>query len=272
MTNHAIRRPGLVYRGLILALALSAAAAGAAEADWLVMTDGTRVETRGAWEQRGRRIVFTAADGTLSSLKADQVDLAASRRATEQATAAAAVRSREAPTERPAPSPRRATRRWTNADIPRGAPPSTSTAVAETGVVEEPASEGEVTDGPAELPPSPVVVEGWEQGESVDGSVVILGRVVNSSDRVLAAAVRLDVILFDRESRRLAEQAASVVPTSLPPGGTGEFRAEFPGIYDFSLVKFDLASTGVETGEGTPPRALGPNAAASTDEEDGAGP
>ncbi|HEX2162430.1 MAG TPA: hypothetical protein VHM02_00635, partial [Thermoanaerobaculia bacterium] len=75
-----------------------------AAADWLVMRDGTRVETRGAWQQKGRLVVFTSTEGRLSSLRTDAVDLAASRRATEQA-AAAAARPAE-PAALPAPAPR----------------------------------------------------------------------------------------------------------------------------------------------------------------------
>ena len=275
MTARLKRRP-LAAASLGLALASAISGAAPAAADWLVLTDGTRIETRGAWEQRGRRLVFTAAGGTLSSLKTDQVDLAASRAATE-AAADATARAR-AGTEGPAPAPRRAARRFTNADIPRGVPrePSATAgagAAGEAGAGTEPGAEADESSSADEPPASPVVVDGWEQGEDVDGSVVVVGRARNTSDRVIAAAVRLEVVLFDREGLRLAETPATVVPSALPPGATGEFRAEFPGIYDFSLVRFEIASSGIETGEGAPPRALGDAAAgAAAGEEDGPGP
>ena len=42
--------------GVALAAAMLAAPA---QADWLVMTDGTRVETDGPWTERGKLVVFT---------------------------------------------------------------------------------------------------------------------------------------------------------------------------------------------------------------------
>ncbi len=64
--------------------------AGVAHADWLVTRDGERIETRGAWEVRGRVVVFTNHGGALSSIRLDEVDLEASRAATEEPEQAAA--------------------------------------------------------------------------------------------------------------------------------------------------------------------------------------
>jgi mycoredoxin len=83
-------------------------AAGAARADWLVMADGTRVETRGEWAVKGKLVVFTGAAGALASLRLSEVDLEASRAATA-AAAEEARRAREAaakpdpPAARPGP-------------------------------------------------------------------------------------------------------------------------------------------------------------------------
>jgi len=48
-------RRALRLTALVLALALPAAA----RADWLVTTEGGRVETRGPWEVKGKLVVFT---------------------------------------------------------------------------------------------------------------------------------------------------------------------------------------------------------------------
>ncbi|MCB1032359.1 MAG: hypothetical protein KDD47_00815, partial [Acidobacteria bacterium] len=74
-------REGL--KGLLLATA--AFVAIPAGADWLVLKDGSRVETRGAWEVKGRLVVFTSADGSLASMRTNDVDLGASEQATEAA-------------------------------------------------------------------------------------------------------------------------------------------------------------------------------------------
>ncbi|KAB2962205.1 MAG: hypothetical protein F9K16_09710, partial [Thermoanaerobaculia bacterium] len=73
----------------LLAAALLVAA-GPARADWLVTTDGGLIETKGPWKVDGRRVVFHLPNGTLSSVRADEVDL--DRSAAETARAAEAAR------------------------------------------------------------------------------------------------------------------------------------------------------------------------------------
>lgn len=58
-----------------------------ADADVLVLRDGGRVETRGAWQEKGRQVVFTDAQGKLCALRQADVDLEASRTATARAAA-----------------------------------------------------------------------------------------------------------------------------------------------------------------------------------------
>lgn len=72
-----MRRPRAVTLGLVL-LAAPFIAAEQAAADWIVFLAGGVQETRGAWEVRGRQVRFTAPSGTLQSVRAEEVDLAAS--------------------------------------------------------------------------------------------------------------------------------------------------------------------------------------------------
>lgn len=51
--------------------------AGLAGADWLVTTDGDLIETRGAWRVEGSRVVFAAANGTLTAMRASSIDFPA---------------------------------------------------------------------------------------------------------------------------------------------------------------------------------------------------
>ena len=53
-----------------------------ASADWVVMKDGTRIETKGPWTLRGRMVQFKSRDGRLQALPLAEVDLAASQSAT----------------------------------------------------------------------------------------------------------------------------------------------------------------------------------------------
>jgi glutaredoxin len=83
---------------LAAALFLLAAAAGA---DVLVLEDGTRIESRGAWQEKGRQVVFTDADGKLCALRLADVDLDASRAATAAAALPAGASPKPAVDERP---------------------------------------------------------------------------------------------------------------------------------------------------------------------------
>jgi len=79
---------------LVVALLLVPAAAGA---DWLVLRDGARLETRGPAKVEGRRVLFTDATGTLMALPAADVDF--------DATAAANRPAPLPPEPRPAAKP-----------------------------------------------------------------------------------------------------------------------------------------------------------------------
>jgi hypothetical protein len=93
MSNRPIRnRRGIVSGIALTLLALGGAAARPAHADWLVTRDGGRVETRGPWQLKGKLLVFTRADdGSLSSLRAADVDLGASASVTADAKVQAAA-------------------------------------------------------------------------------------------------------------------------------------------------------------------------------------
>jgi len=78
------RWPAILLVGL-----LAAFFPGSLSADVLVTRDGQRIETRGPWEVKGRMVVFTLPNGTLSSIRADEVDLEASREATAETLAPA---------------------------------------------------------------------------------------------------------------------------------------------------------------------------------------
>ena len=97
--------------GLVALGALTVALPQPATADWLVLKDGSRVETDGGWSQRGKLLVFTGTDGSLLSLRLDEVDLEASERATQEAVEAASR-----PPDPPAPR-KPSVFRLTDADV-----------------------------------------------------------------------------------------------------------------------------------------------------------
>ncbi|MCZ7652047.1 MAG: glutaredoxin family protein [Thermoanaerobaculia bacterium] len=92
----------------VLATCLLAAVCAPAPggADWLVLRDGTRLETRGVPKVEGRRVTFTDARGVWVALAASEVDLAATEAANRVEEAAA-----------PKPSPRAPVLRLTDDDV-----------------------------------------------------------------------------------------------------------------------------------------------------------
>jgi len=218
---------------LVLLACLAALPAGA---DWLVMRDGTRVETRGAWKERGRVVVFTSADGQLVSLRADAVDFVASRRVTA-AAAEAAARPAEEPAGSAAAAPRPTSRRITNADIPAGRTPP---AAAEAG--EEPAPAARAA-GAADLQ----VRDTAQQVDPIDGHLVVTGTLANVSERT-AAAVELVVEAHGADGALLGSQAAELGMPALGPGAATGFEAHFLDVYGGAMaLRFAPAASFLET-------------------------
>ena len=82
-----VRRAGFseTIAAVGLGVLLGTLFATAAPADVLVLRDGSRLETRGTWTEKGRQLVFTDPSGKLASIRLDLVDLDASRAATAKA-------------------------------------------------------------------------------------------------------------------------------------------------------------------------------------------
>jgi hypothetical protein len=206
---------------VVLALAVLAAA-GPAAADWLVTKEGAKVETQGAWTVKGKLVVFKTPDGKLSSLRVVDVDLDASRNATEEAVAAQA--QAEAEPEKPAER-KKSVRVITDKDVRQGAAPGSPEAAA--------GSPPGPTSGPG------VVVDTWKQDrDSEDGHVVINGSLQNASGAT-AVDLQLKVMLYDETGSLLATSQAALGAAALPPGEKIIFRADFPGYFSFATLKFE---------------------------------
>ena len=225
---------------LVATLAL---AAGPAAADWLVTRDGARVETQGAYKVKGRQVIFTAMNGTLSSMSTADVDLEASERLME-----ALRRQAEAPPEEPEPVESVWT--LTDADVPRYRP-------------DEPLEDSEAAsdfaaaaDAAASAPAAtadPIRVTGWEEVEdfSIDG-IVLAGTLGNES-RDMASGLLLSVRVFDSSGELLESRYAEVDSNSIGPGEETQWRVAFPDVLSFASVRFGVQSTRFAAGEGADP-------------------
>ncbi len=58
---------------------------GVGSAEWLVTTDGARIETAGPWSKRAEFVVFRDTRGVLSSIRRSAIDLQASLRSSRPA-------------------------------------------------------------------------------------------------------------------------------------------------------------------------------------------
>lgn len=259
-------------KGAVLIAALLAALGMAppVSGDLLVTRDGSRIETRGPWEVRGRLVVFTRTDGMLASIRLREVDLEAS----EEATAAAAAdeqAAREAseageePGRADAGKPREAAWVLTDADF-------THRLILDDA--EEPGgdADGEPADGDASAGGAarpPVVLSYQRELDVVDQHVRITGTLANRTGST-ATAVTLEVSLFDEQGDLVEMRRAAVAETILSPGAETSFLADFPEVYSFAAVQFRPKSANLETNEGGQARVPGPDDATSGQGEVGA--
>lgn len=208
-------------RPQFLLLAALVAAAPAA-ADWLVTRDGGRIETRGPWKVEGRQVLFTQPNGTLASIRAEQVDLDASAVETRRAQEAAVA----VPVPAPKPEP---VLRLTEKDLPP-VKEEDEAATPEAAKAGTPVSSG-------------LEVANWERAETSSGDgIEIFGTVKNGGTSTVTSPT-LMVTLYDSEGRLIATAEGRVNAPAVLPGQTASFRVVFPGVDAFSAARFDAQGT-----------------------------
>lgn len=218
----------------LLLLAAAALAATAvlvpAAGDWLVTRDGDRIETRGPWRVEGRLVVFTQPDGTLASMRASEVDLEASRRATEEAAARSA-----APAEAAAQSPaeRRSVLRLTEKELP---PVARTPELAGDGAEASAGAPDDAAREPAEAGGLEIV--SWRDLSTADAADQEFLGVVRNTAAHAVVGIRVKAVLYDVEGQPAATADAVVSTRALPPGQQTNFRATFPGRYAYDRVEF----------------------------------
>lgn len=249
-----LRRRPLAISAALAALALLATAPG--RADWLVTRDGARIETRGPWQQKGKLVVFTRTDGTLSSLRLQEVDLDASRRATEAEKIEAPAPGSGAPAHPRRPS----VRSLTDKDFPKRSPAPEDGAAAPGADTAKPEgdAEGSTDKAAAEAAKTAPKLEvvSWERAEGIGEAVRLTGLLRNNATDQ-ATGVELLANLYDETGALLVRQQAKLEQDHLGPGETTPFTVEVPGSYTFSAVNFQTRSTGfklrVEPRDEAPP-------------------
>lgn len=228
---------------LLLAALLGAAPAAA---DWLVTREGGRIETKGPWKVEGRQVLFTQPNGTLSSIRADLVDL--------DLSAAESQREREAAARVPEPAKRpEPILRLTEKDLP-------PVPEAQEGAAEPPRAK---SDQPVS---SGLEVTQWERAETQSGEgTEIFGSVKNVGNANVTSPT-LIVTLYDADGRLIATAEGRVNAAAVPPGQTASFRAVFPGVDDFAAARFDAQGTPFATRKGEGGQAGSESGEAATGE------
>jgi hypothetical protein len=203
--------------------ALTMTLAAPVAADWLVTSDGLRIETRGPWEVQDKLVVFTSANGALTSLRLSEVDLEASR----SATAAAAAPK---PTSQPSkPQKPREVFVLTDADVGHVRPEPT---MAERPTQDAP------DESEAEDPADRLVVATWAPRD-VDDGVALRGQIANVSSEI-AASIEVVAVFRDAEGELLLRQPAMLSTTTLKPGQRSEFQVHSTDLFGYSTVDFEV--------------------------------
>jgi hypothetical protein len=213
-----LRRPQLAVVALAVGLGFGSGSPGSA--DWLVLNDGSRIETKGAWQSKGRLIVFERVGGGLSSLRADAVDLAKSGEATEIAKLPPPP-----PPPPAAPVVRAPVLVLTDDDVSKA--PELST-------------EGE---GGEEAPKEsvPLRVTNWDRLDSPNG-IEVAGVVRNESSDSVAEKVSVRVVALDDNRAPIGSAAATVAIGELSPGQTSSFRALLAGFKKVGGLRFETVA------------------------------
>lgn len=226
------RHRWLFFLAVPLLVLLAGTFPTAARADWLVMKDGTRVETDGAWTERGRLLVFTDTSGNLVSLRASDVDLEASY----AATAAAVVAAEEPPA--PAPEPKRpSVMKITDDDVGHLDPEE-----------EENSTSSDATDPDAPSTESAYVrVSAWDRLDMASGDGTQIRATLTNTSQSTVVGLQVTVTIFDDQGAIITNGTGRVSANGLAPQESAEMVVDFPDVYDFTAVDFDIRQSPLTT-------------------------
>lgn len=233
-----------------------ALAAAPARADWLVTKEGGRLEIKGPYKTKGRVLVFTLPNGTLSSIRLEEVDLEASRIATEEAVAAAAREAAAAALEEEEKPRKKSIISLTDKDFKKVAPPAA-----------DPDAEGKSEDKNA-VPPgqstgsTQVQVVNWErvpQEKVKTDGLEVTGTVRNTSNEKVTD-VQVMANLYDEVGTLVGKVSAQLADPALDPGESSGFTVSAPGLFSFSAVRFEVQARGFKAKPAATPAPTTPAA------------
>lgn len=184
-----------------------------AQQQTLVLLDGTRIATDGPWRLEGRRIIYTSAAGVLSSIRADSVDLEASRAYRETV-------------ERPEPEE-------VASDPVLVLKPGDLSRFDMTSVAED--EEEAEPVGPT------VRVRNWQDVAERGQPVEIYGSITNDS-RHTASNIVVMVRAYDAENTLLGERRAQVSEQALRRGADSNFFVTLPQVTAYDHIDIEVTA------------------------------
>ncbi|MCZ6507599.1 MAG: FxLYD domain-containing protein [Acidobacteria bacterium] len=214
---------------------LAIVTASSAGADVLVTTDGSVVETKGPWQQRGRMVVFTLANGQLSALRAEDVDFAATTRWREALAATAAPLPEDAAS---APIARIVI---TDADVAHARP------VIEAPDTDDVANDDAEATAPAK---SSVRVTAWDEEEPADGRGRRIFGTLRNDGNNFATGITIQISVYDNDGAIAGTQTTTPVRTSLRPGESTTFSLQFAEVYLIGATRMIVKSLELELDNG----------------------
>jgi hypothetical protein len=256
------QRRGTAHRttaAAALAALLAPLAVVPAGADWLVTREGARIETSGPWKAQGKLVVFTRADGTLASLRADQLDLAASTQATEAAQELA-----DKPPAAPAPPARRkSVVVLTDKDFKSVTPPAGSEAAPGDAPADGNGGNGEEGRAPAAAPTAPadgkaaapvgkLEVVTWERVEKPGTPGVLINGTLRNNSKDYLLGIQVSAAFFDEGGTLLVQQPGTPAVAQLKPGETTTFTVRVDGSFGFAGVQFETKGTAFQVRQKPP--------------------
>jgi len=225
---------------------VAALAAGALQADVIVTTEGSVIETSGPWEVRGKMVVFKLQSGQVSSMRAVDVDFEATDRWRE----ALAEEQEQAQEPEAEAETREARIVITDKDISHSEAQDAAFAAAERS--EEAVEDGEAADGEADGSPdlgtSGVRVTAWDEEEPLDGNGRRVFGTLRNDGNSFATDVSVQVTVYGDDGGIIGTQTATPVRSSLRPGESTTFSVQFADAFSIGAARMTVDSLDLEYG------------------------
>ena len=232
MKSRSSASAGLLV-GIAVLLCVTLPTPGLAEV--LVLNDGQVIETQGPWTLDGRRITYTALNGTFSAVRASLVDLEKSRELAEARLNPVSEKAEAKETPEAGLVVRQGDVRT----------------VAHSLVAAE--NEGQA------LPPDELGVTEWSEDVAANGTKLV-GSLRNGTKNAYIA-LDLEVTLLAENGDRLATRSAALERPRANPGVALSIEVTFPDVYAYTDVSFEIKGDPYEWREI-------PTGAASNDDQD----